>query len=64
MDFSLTNHLSKGNAQLRRAHGASECHKHDTALIQMAGVSFSGILESSSVKVAIMKVDELRNWAL
>jgi hypothetical protein len=30
----------------------------------MAGVSFRGILESSGVEVAIVKVDELRNWAL
>ena len=64
MDFSLTNHLGEGNAQLSRAHGACKCHQHDAALIQMAGVGFSGILESSSVEVAVVKVDELRNWAL
>ena len=64
VDFSLANHLGEGNAQLRGAHGACKCHKHNAALIQMAGVGFSGILESSSIKVAVVKVDELRNWAL
>ena len=64
MDFSLANHLGERNAQLRRAHGACKCHKHDAALIQMAGVGFSRILESSSIEVAVVKVDELRNWAL
>lgn len=36
VDFSLANHFGERNAQFRCAHGASECHEHDTALIEVA----------------------------
>ena len=64
VDFSLANHFGERNAQFGRAHGASECHEHDTALIEVAGIGLSGVLESGSVEVAVVEVDELRNWAL
>ena len=64
VDFSLANHLGERNAQLGRAHRASECHEHDTALVQVPRIGLCGVSESGSVEVAIVEVDELRNWAL
>ena len=64
MDFSLTNHLREGNSQLSRAHCPGKRHEHDSALIQMAGISLGGILERCGVKMTIVEIDELRNRTL
>ena len=64
MNFSLTNHLREGNSQLSRAHGPGKRHEHDSALIQMAGISLCGILECCGVEMAIVEIDELRNRTL
>ena len=61
VNFSLADHFSEGNAQLGRAHGASEGHEHDTALIEVAGVGFRGVFECGGIEVTIVKVDELRD---
>ena len=64
VNFSLADHFSEGNAELGRAHGAGEGHEHDAALIEVACVGFRSVLESGSIEVAVVKVDELRNGAL
>ena len=64
VDFSLANHFREGNSQLCRAHSSGEGHEHDSSLVQMLRVGFSGVLEGGGVEVSIMKVDELRYWAL
>jgi hypothetical protein len=33
-------------------------------LVQVARIGLCGVFESGSVEVAIVEVDELRNWAL
>ena len=61
VDFSLADHFSEGNAQLGRAHGASEGHEHDAALIEVARVGFRGVFECGGIEVAVVEIDELRN---
>ena len=61
--LSCADHLGERDAELRGDHRAGQRDEHLAALIEVAGPRLGRVLQRRGVEMAIVAIDELRNWA-
>ena len=63
VDLVLADHLGEGDAELGGGHGAGEGDEHLATGGEVGLVALGGVEQGGSVKVAVVKSDELRDGA-